>query len=78
MGGHNSYHRLAALFVVMNGRTFASSEVSASIAEDFILLGASSVGIRITTFRGNMVVSSSCIDFCFYISTLEDDTINML
>jgi hypothetical protein len=63
----------------MDSRTFASYEVSASVAEDFTVLGfdASSVGNRIPTFRGNVVASSSHIDFCFYISTLEDETINL-
>ena len=67
------------MFVVMNGRTFASFEVSVSVAEDFILLGfdASSVGNRIPTFRG-YVVASSRIDFFFYISALEDEIIKLL
>ena len=71
----DSYHWRVPVFVV----TFASYEVSASVAEDFILLGfdASSVGNRIPTFRGNVVTSSSCIDFCFSISTLEDETVNL-
>ena len=77
---HSSYHWRVPVFVVVNGRTFASYEVSASVAEDFIFLGfdASSAGNRILTFRGNVVTSSSRIDFCFYISTLEDETINLL
>jgi hypothetical protein len=64
----------------MNGRTFGSYEVFASVAEDFILLGfdASSVGYRTPTFRGNVVASSSRINFCFYTSTLEDEATNLL